>query len=120
MVPQRENAPGRGNPLKLAPRWYGPFKIVQLVGKRAYKLQLPSGTLLHDVFHVSHLKKHVGKSDVPSAELPLVTPDDKIKFFPTAILERRQVPRRHETDDYEVGVPQWLIQWEGLEPADAT
>jgi hypothetical protein len=78
MIPQRETALGQGNPLKLASKWYGPFKIIQTVGKRAYKLQLPEGTLLHDVFHVSHLKKHIGPKAVPSAHLPLATPSGKI------------------------------------------
>jgi hypothetical protein len=74
MLPQREKALGHGNPLKLASKWYGPFKVLQTVGKCAYKLQLPEGTQLHDVFHVSHLKKHIGDHAVPNPSLPLLTP----------------------------------------------
>jgi hypothetical protein len=43
---------------KLAPRYVGAFKIVDRKGEVAYQLELPpqlSG--VHDVFHVSHLKK---------------------------------------------------------------
>jgi hypothetical protein len=118
MIPQRETTLGQGNPLKLASKWYGPFKIIQTVGKRAYKLQLPAGTLIHDVFHVSHLKKHIGPRAIPSANLPLVTPSGMIKFAPVAILQHRQVPRRE--GDYDVAVPQWLIKWEGMAEDDAT
>jgi hypothetical protein len=118
MIPQRETALDQGNPLKLASKWYGPFKITQTVGKRAYKLQLPEGTMLHDVFHVSHLKKHIGPKAIPSANLPLVTPSGMIKFAPVSILQRRQVPRRE--GDYDVAVPQWLIKWEGMTEDDAT
>jgi hypothetical protein len=89
MLPHKETALGRGNPLKLASKWYGPFKIIQTVGRRAYKLQLPAGTLLHDVFHVSNLKKHIGDSAVPNPSLPLLTPTGKLKQFPLAILQRR-------------------------------
>jgi hypothetical protein len=118
MMPQREKALGQGNPLKLASKWYGPFKIIQAVGKRAYRLQLPPGTLLHDVFHVSHLKKHVGNKAVPSQGLPLVTPEGKVKFHPVAILQRRQVPRSN--GEYDVAVPQWLIHWDGMTADEAT
>jgi hypothetical protein len=118
MIPQRETALGQGNPLKLASKWYGPFKIIQTVGKRACKLHLPEGALLHDVFHVSHLKKHIGPKAIPSANLPLVTPSGMIKYSPVSILQRRQVPR--SAGDYDVAVPQWLIQWEGMTEAEAT
>jgi hypothetical protein len=118
MQPHREHALGKGNPLKLAAKWYGPFKIIQLVGNRAYKLQLPEGTLLHNVFHVNQLKKHVGDKAVPQPGLPLVTPTGKIKSNPITILQRRQVPRREGA--YDVAVPQWLIHWHGLPEAEAT
>jgi hypothetical protein len=43
---------------KLAPRYVGPFKIVDRRGEVAYKLELPPQLSdVHDVFHVSQLKK---------------------------------------------------------------
>ena len=93
MQPHREQALGTGNPLKLASKWYGPFRVLQTVGHRAYKLQLPEGSQIHDVFHVNQLKKHLGPNAVPNPNLPLVTPTGKLKQTPVAILQRRQVPR---------------------------
>nr|CAH67706.1 H0512B01.1 [Oryza sativa] len=43
---------------KLAPRFVGPFKIVSRRGEVAYQLELPQSMAgIHDVFHVSQLKK---------------------------------------------------------------
>jgi hypothetical protein len=43
---------------KLAPRYVGPFKIISRKGEVAYQLELPPQLLdVHNVFHVSRLKK---------------------------------------------------------------
>jgi hypothetical protein len=45
----------RGN---LAPRYIGPFKILQQRGEVAYQLELPPKLMdVHDVFRVSQLRK---------------------------------------------------------------
>jgi hypothetical protein len=59
---------------KLAPRYVGPFKIVDRRGEVAYQLELPPQLSdVHDVFHVSQLKKclRAPEEQLPMEELDL-------------------------------------------------
>nr|GFB34770.1 putative reverse transcriptase domain-containing protein [Tanacetum cinerariifolium] len=45
---------------KLAPRFVGPFEIVEKIGLVSYRLRLPKELNgVHDTFHVSNLKKYL-------------------------------------------------------------
>ena len=47
---------------KLAPKFIGPFKILEYVGQSAYKLELLTlYERLHPTFHVSLLEEYVAK-----------------------------------------------------------
>ena len=50
---------------KLSPRYIGPYKIVDRIGKVVYKVELSTElSNVHLVFHVSMLKKSIGDSVV--------------------------------------------------------
>jgi hypothetical protein len=54
---------------KLAPRSIGPFKILEQRGEVAYQLEVPPQLSdVHDVFHVSQLRKCLR---VPEEQIPL-------------------------------------------------
>jgi hypothetical protein len=114
MKPYRMAAFGLRGAIKLHSKYYGPFRVLQAIGNRAYKLLLPEGVQIHPVFHVSQLKKHVGPTVVPCPNLPLVTAEGKIHTTPALVLQIRQIPRNN------VPMVQWLIQWENLSPEEAT
>jgi hypothetical protein len=92
---------------KLGPKYYGPYQVVQKVGEAAYKLQLPSRARIHDVFHVSLLKKYEGPA--PAAVVPL--PDilhGKVLPSPDKVLRAR----------LNRGVWEILVKWTGRSEAD--
>ena len=50
---------------KFVPRYIGPFRVLERIGKMAYRLQFPDQLAgVHDVFYVSMLRKflHDGES----------------------------------------------------------
>nr|GEV41505.1 hypothetical protein [Tanacetum cinerariifolium] len=58
---------------KLRMCYFGPFQIIQKVGLVAYKLELPSTSRIHPVFHVSFLKPCVGDPSEQYIPLPLLS-----------------------------------------------
>ncbi|GJT65519.1 hypothetical protein Tco_1016999 [Tanacetum coccineum] len=65
---------------KLAPRFVGPFEIIEKVGPVAYRLDLPEELNgVHDTFHVSNLKKCLAD---PTLQVPLdeIRVDAKLNF----------------------------------------
>ncbi|GJW63148.1 putative reverse transcriptase domain-containing protein [Tanacetum coccineum] len=75
---------------KLAPRFVGPFEIIEKVGPIAYRLDLPEELDgVHDTFHVSNLKKYLAD---PTLQVPLdeIQVDAKLNFMeePVEILEK--------------------------------
>ncbi|KAD7479936.1 hypothetical protein E3N88_03072 [Mikania micrantha] len=95
---------------KLTPKYFGPFLIIEKIGKVAYKLDLPSEAQIHPVFHVSLLKKAHGShhSLTPLPALP------RFSLQPRAIIDRRLVRRGPRM------TTQVLVHWKNLEASEAT
>ena len=99
---------------KLAPRYYGPFQVIQKIGEVSYKLDLPSGSLIHLVFHVSCLKAKLGDKVVPRPTLPAINEDLVLTLELVLILDRKSIKLRSRT------MTQVLVLWQGECKEDAT
>jgi hypothetical protein len=96
---------------KLSFRFYGPYKILERVGAVAYKLELPPGSRIHPVLHVSQLKKHVSKETPVSEDLTSVGTDPLSVLQPERIVNTRVIRRGAHM------IKQVLVQWTTM-PAD--
>jgi transposase InsO family protein len=65
---------------KLDIRRWGPCKVLAKVGSQAYRIELPAGLNIHNVFHVSLLRKHQSMDGVESNahhQVRLADPDER-------------------------------------------
>ena len=84
---------------KLSPRFIGPFEILERVGVVAYRLALPpSMSGVHEVFHVSILRKYTPDPAhmVDWGQIEVDT-DGTFEEGPVCILDRRDQVLRRKT-----------------------
>eukprot|EP00253_Pinus_taeda_P019838 PITA_19838 len=100
---------------KLAPRYFGPFQVLARVGPVAYQLALPSHIRIHNVFHVSILKKYVyDPKHVIKWQNIRVEPEGEVLVELLSILDRREVQLRKRV------ITQVKVQWQHYGPEEAT
>jgi ribosomal protein L21E len=104
---------------KLSFKFYGPFQVLQRVGSVAYKLDLPSTSMIHPVVHVSQLKKALAPAEKVQASLPTLDSEFGPLAVPHRILERRLRQRGAKLiEQVQVewkGTSSPAITWENLE-----
>jgi hypothetical protein len=101
---------------KLTPRFIGPFKILEKRGELAYQLELPPQLSdVHDVFHVSQLKKcmRVPEEQIPMEDLD-ATEDLSYQEPPVRILETFERVTRNKR------IKMCKVQWSHHTEEEAT
>ena len=101
---------------KLTPRFMGPYDIIEKIGTTAYRIALPPQlSNVHDVFHVSQLKKyHPDPSHVIEPEDVELQENLTYRAEPEKILDVKDKQLRNKT------IRLVKVFWRGMTPGDAT
>ena len=101
---------------KLSPRYIGPYKIVERNGEVAYRLELPSDLdRIHDVFHVSMLRKCIPNPSHVLTEQPVEIQENlTYEEEPMQILDRREQVLHNKT------IPLVKVLWRSHTVEEAT
>jgi hypothetical protein len=101
---------------KLAPRYVGPFLIVEQCGPVAYRLELPAHlSAVHNIFHVSQLRKCLRVPEkVLDIEKLQVEPDLVYPEYPIKIVDHKTRVTRNQTSEF------YKVQWSNHSEREAT
>ena len=97
---------------KLAPKFYEPYQINRKISHVAYQLDLPDKSCIHNVFHVSCLKRVLGQQQKVQTILPMLDEEGRIILDPEAIIATRE-KRLHSQV-----IKEYLIKWKNLPEED--
>ncbi|KAK8916726.1 hypothetical protein KSP39_PZI022713 [Platanthera zijinensis] len=106
--PYRQLSVAQRTNQKLAPRYYGPFRITRRVGPVAYTLALPASSRIHPTFHVSLLKRKLGPAVPVFPVLPEATSGGELRPLPEDVL---LVKWKRRGTAY---CPELLVKWKDL------
>ena len=111
---EASNLKTRHQKTKLAPKQYGPFKIIREISPVAYQIKLPASWGIHDVFHTSLLTPyHETAAHGPNYSRP---PLDVIKGEEEYTMEKIINHRKNKRSK----CVSYLIKWQGYPKSDST
>lgn len=96
----------------MSSKLFGPYEIEDKVGNVVYCLKLPPSTTIHNVFHVSQLKKALGDWDNIQSRAPTLIENFEWKVELEEVLGMKwNVDKDRE---------EWLVKWQDRPLCDAT
>ena len=101
---------------KLVPRYIGPFRVTAMVGRVAYRLELPDElSQINDTFHVSRLRKCIA-DDSTVVPLKDIQVDASLNYIerPITIIDRKVKVFRNKE------VPLVQVQWQHRKGSELT
>ncbi|MCI18347.1 hypothetical protein A2U01_0039501, partial [Trifolium medium] len=101
-------------PPKLARHFMGPFRILRRIGEVAYELDLPPGSRIHPLFHISKLKPFFGSTPSSQIALPPAITSTAVTLEPVDIIGTRTL------QTVTSSCRQVLVQWVGMSTEEAT
>lgn len=114
LQPYRQHSLARRPNDKLSPRYYGPFLVLDRVGLVAYRLQLPPSAKIHNILHISRLRKAEGTAMEVQSIPPQISADKVMETIPEQLLWVRNKDNKENT------MKEVLIKWQDLPIWEAT
>ena len=101
---------------KLAPRYIGPYEVIERIGTAAYRLDLPIKlSRIHNAFHVSMLRKYVSDSSYILLTVPIELKENlSYAEEPIEILDRKDQILRSRV------IPKVKVLWRNQKVEEAT
>jgi hypothetical protein len=102
---------------KLAPRYIGPYEVIEVCGPVAYRIHLPEWfSAVHNVFHVTQLKKGmpVPENEVITEANAWIESDFSLIEHPLRVLDQKERKTRRQK------VRMYKIQWSHHTEQEAT
>ena len=109
---------------KLAPKFYGPFKVLRRIGRNAYSLEIDERWRIHNVFHESLLEPFK-QNTIAGRRITIPAPEEiegEIEYEVERIVrsEIREKKRRKGGKQYTVKSLWYLVKWKGYPDDECT
>lgn len=89
----------------------GPYKILKRIRAVAYKLELPPEAVIHNVFHISQLKKKLGQRVKIQRHPSVLTEEFELQLTLEEVIGIRW--------NSELATNEWLVRWKGMSASEA-
>jgi len=114
LQPYRKACIKKNGTEKLKPCFYGSYRVKKKVGTIAYELELSPKIKIHNVLHVSCLKRAIGQHIIANKGLPPVDEEGQLVLIPEEVLEVREKRLRNRN------IKEYLVKWNNFPIENAT